>query len=175
MAIKVDLNFKWKRTEWKSGHIYTFKYHAWHNDPQPTVILMYRLFGMNPKSGHFWRLIQCINFTYIPRPMRQQFASTWVQTMERTGGNAAFTWQLCKRRFPYLKHAVRRYLIKPDYYITNVKAIPLEDMESVIVSTWSKDFSKKLRTDLIQKYRKVMDKKKKTGGFMSRIKGFFGG
>lgn len=172
MAINVSLKFKFNGVQWKSGHIYQFDYHAWHNDPRPTFILMYRLFGINPKTNHQWRLIQGINLTYIPRPVRKQFAQTWVQEMERTNGNAAFTWQLVKRRYPGLTTAVRRYLIRPNYYITNIKAIPLEDMESVIVSTWSKDFSKKLKTSLFGKYKKVMDRnKKKKPGFFGRLFG----
>jgi hypothetical protein len=31
----------------------------------------------------------------------------------------------------------------------------MEDMDKVIVSTWSKDFSKKLRSSLIKKFKKA--------------------
>lgn len=171
MAINISLNFKFKGVQWKSGHLYQFRYSSWRHDPQPSGILMYKVHGIHPRTKNQHRYLQMINLTYIPRPIRKQFAQQWVQEMERTNGNAAFTWQLVKRRFPGLKHAVRRYFIIPNYYITDIKPIPLEDMESVIISTWSKDFSKKLRTSLFSKYKKVMDRKKKTGGFMSRLFG----
>lgn len=148
---------------------------AWRNDPEPTLILMYRIRGTHPNTGHQWRLIQGINLTYIPRPQRKAFVQAWVKEMENNGGRADFTWDRVQNQFPYMTHAVRRYLLKPTYYITNVKPIPLEDMESVVVSTWSKDFSKKLRTDLASKYRKVMARKNQTGGFFASIKNLFGG
>lgn len=174
MTIKISLNFKFKGIQWKSGHVYTFKYSSWRNDPQPTAILMYKVSGNHPRTGNQHRYIQMLNFSYIPRPVRKQFAQTWAKEMERSGNNSVFTWQLVKRRFPQLKLAVRRYFYIPNYYLSDIKEIPLENMEEVIVSTWSKDFSKKLKTSLVKKYRNVMDRRKKTGGFMSVVKNLFG-
>ena len=140
----------------KSGYIYSFRYNAWRNDPHPTAIMLYALKGMHPTSGHYWNFLQMINFTYIPRTMRRQFARDWLIYMERFNGNTKLTWQMIIGRYPYLKHAVRRYFFKPVYRITKLQEIPFKDMESVIVSTWSKDFSKKVRVSLLSKFRKVM-------------------
>ena len=53
--------------------------------------------------------------------------------------------------------------------ITNIKPIPMENMEEAVVSSFDKDFSKKLKTDLAKKFKRVQKKRKKTGGFMSRF------
>lgn len=155
MAIRVIMRKNFQNVSWRSGHIYKFKYQAWQNDPEPVIILMYALGGIHPTSGHEWRFFQGINFTYIPRAQRRQFAAAWVREWEATGGSFQFTYDRVKREFPYLQGAIRRYFYKPAYYIQNPIEVPLEDMEDVIVSTWSRDFSKKLRTNLIQKFRKT--------------------
>jgi hypothetical protein len=121
---------------------------------------MYALDGNHPNTGHQWRFFQAINFTYVPRTQRRQFAQDWVETFQRTNGNTRFTWELCVRRYPYLKHAVRRYFFKPNYYITKLREIPFEDMEKAIVSTWSKDFSKKIKRSLLDKFKSVMGRRK---------------
>ena len=128
---------------------------AWHNDPEPIILFMYAFTGRHPTTGHEWRFIQGINFSYIPRTHRRAFISRWLATWEQTNGNFQLTWERLVAEFPYLKNAVRRYFYKPSYYIKNPIEIPLEDMESVVVSTWSKDFSKKLRTNLVQKMRRA--------------------
>jgi hypothetical protein len=154
----------------KSGYVYSFKYQAWENDPEPTVIIMYALEGVHPNTGHQWRFFQGINFTYIPRSERRRFASDWMRIFTSTK-NAKFTWELVKRKYPYLKHAVRRYFFKPDYYITKLREIPFEQMEAAIVSTWSKDFSKKIKSSLFNKFRNIFRNReqfKKTGKFPSR-------
>lgn len=174
MALHVDTDFRFKNVHWKSGMVYSFKYANWRNDPNPTIILMYRIRGIHPNTGHQWRLIQGINFTYIPRPQRKHFAQAWIKEMENNGGRADLTWDTVQNMYPYMTHAVRRYMLTPAYVINDVKPIPFEEMEKAIVSTWSKDFSKKIRTDLAQKYRDVMGKRKKTGGFFSSIRNVFG-
>lgn len=156
MAVKRVYKKRFKGVTVKSGHIYTFKYQAWEHDPRPVVIMMYALDGIHPNTGHQWRFFQAINFTYIPRSIRRQFAQQWARTYQRTNGNVKFTWELVQRRYPYLKHAVRRYFFKPNYYINELIEVPWEDMEKVIVSTWSKDFSKKLRMSLLGKFRRAM-------------------
>ena len=70
--------------------------------------------------------------------------------------NVKFTWELVKRKYPWLKIATRRYFFRPTYYIKSLKEVPLEDVEKVVISTWSKDFSKKVKTTLINKFRNVM-------------------
>ncbi len=142
MAIRRNEKKKFKGVTWKSGHIYTFKYHAWHNDPQPVIILMYALEGTHENTGHQWRFFQGINFTYIPRSMRRNFAKKWLQTYERTGGDIRFTWELVKGTFPWMRLAVRRYFFKPSYYIKNPRLIKPEDVMRVVSDTYTKDFSK---------------------------------
>jgi hypothetical protein len=156
MAIKRVFKKRFKGVTVKSGHIYTFKYQAWEHDPRPVVIMMYAIDGIHPRTKHQHRYFQAINFTYIPRSIRKQFARDWSRTYRRTNGNVKFTWELVQRRYPYLKHAVRRYFFKPNYYINELIEVPWEDMEKVVVSTWSKDFSKKLRMSLLGKFRRAM-------------------
>ena len=122
--------------------------------------MMYSLEGIHPRTGHQWRFFQCVNFTYIPRSVRKQFAREWIRILQNTK-NPRFTWETVKRRYPYLQHAVRRYFIQPNYYITKMKEIPFEDVEKAVVSTWAKDFSKKVKTSLISKFRKVMRNRRK--------------
>jgi len=156
MALKRVLKKKFKGIIVKSGYIYSFKYQAWQHDPNPTVVMLYAIEGIHPRTGHQHRYFQCINFTYVPRTMRRQFARDWVTYMERFNGNVKLTWEMIISRYPYLKHAVRRYFFKPVYYITKLQEIPFENMEKVVVSTWSKDFSKKIKVSLLSKFRKVM-------------------
>jgi hypothetical protein len=156
MAITRKFKKRFKGVTVKSGYIYTFGYQAWENDPKPVVIMMYALDGTHPNTGHQWRFFQAINFTYIPRTMRRTFAAEWTRVLERNQGDVKFTWEVVQRRYPYLKGAVRRYFFKPTYFIKDLKEIPFDMMEDVIVSTWSKDFSKKLKTSLLGKFRRAM-------------------
>lgn len=169
MAITYSLKKKINNVQFRSGHIYTFRYSHWHNDPNPTIILMGITSGYHPNTGHEHHYLSAINFTYVPRQHRKAFARIWKTEFERNNGNVEFIWPLVQARFPYLEHAVRRYWYKPRYMLTNIKHIPLENIEEVVVSTWSKDFSKKLRTDLARKYTRVQTKKRRTGGFMSNL------
>lgn len=152
MPIRRNFAKRFRGTIVKSGYVYTFKYQAWEHDPNPTVIMMYALEGTNPNTGHQWRFFQAINFTYIPRASRRQFARDWTRILQQTR-NPRFTWELCKRRYPYIKHAIRRYFFKPTYYISQLKEIPFDNIEDAITSTWSKDFSKKVKTAVLQKFR----------------------
>lgn len=159
MPIRRHFTKRFKGIVVKSGYVYTFKYIPWQKDPNPTVIMMYSLEGTNPNTGHQWRFFQAINFSYLPRASRRQFARDWTRILQQTR-NPRFTWELCKRRYPYIKHAIRRYFIKPTYYISQLKEIPFDDMEDAIVSTWSKDFSKKIKTAVLQKFRTAIAKRK---------------
>lgn len=140
----------------KSGYVYSFKYIPWNSDPNPTIILMYALEGINPKTGHQFRFIQGVNFTYLPRSMRRAFAKDWVSVFQRNNGNVRFTYEKLKSRYPYMDHAIRRYFYTPTYYISNLIEIPYEKLEETIISTWSKDFSKKVKVSLLQKFRSSM-------------------
>ena len=143
MAVKRVYKKKFKNVIVKSGFVYSFKYLAFSNDPNPVCIILYALEGIS-HTGHQFRFFQGINFTYIPRNIRKQFAKEWKEVMKKSNGNVKFTWEKVKRRYPQLKVAIRRYFFKPSYYITKLVEIPLDDIEKVVISTWSKDFSKKI-------------------------------
>lgn len=148
MAVRRNTNKDFKKLKWKSGHIYTFDYHAYHNDPKPTIILMYALEGTRTwRRGkkvfkHEYRFFQGINFSYIPRSMRRTFIKKWMRTYERTGGNIKFTYESMKRSYPWMILAIRRYFFKPSYYIKNPRKINFEDWQNVVTETMTKDFSK---------------------------------
>jgi len=155
MAIRRVLKKRFGGVVVKSGYIYSFRYQAWEHDPFPLVIMLYALEGTHPNTGHQWRFFQAINFAYIPRAQRRRFAQEWVQTLRQSRGNLRFTWEKVQSRYPYLQGAVRRYFFKPKYYIRNLKEVPLEDVEAVIVSTWNKDYSKRAMMALSAKYKKA--------------------
>lgn len=162
MALKIEGKFKFKNVIWKSGHLYKFRYSNWYSDPEPLAILLYRFKGYHPKTGRQWRFIQCINLNYVPRHIRRNFAINWINTLERNNGNVLLTWQEIKSKFPGIakSDAIRRYFYSPNYYITKVQYIPIENMEEAIVSTWHRDFSKKIKMALTRK-RKSAEKRRK--------------
>jgi len=141
---------------------------------------MYKIQGIHPKTGHQHRYIQAINLNYIPRQQRKAFTTLWLKEMEKNKGDVEFTWDSVQFRFPYLDTAVRRYMIKPVYRIQGAQYIPPENVEDVVVSTWGKDFSKKLDMDLAAKKARSLGRgealkkkyKKKWGGFGSSFFGF---
>lgn len=149
--IRVIKSWRSHGVMWRSGHFYTFRYNAYRTDPFPVIILMYKIQGINPPTGHQFNLIQGINLNYIPRIQRQIFVDLWASEMNKSGGNAEFTWNTVQKRFPYLELAVRRYMIKPSYRIQNPQQIPFDKLEEVVISTWSRDFSNKLKFDLNSK------------------------
>jgi len=174
MSLTIDLNFKLNGIVWQSGHVYRFRYNAWQHDPEPTLILLYRIRGYHPTTGHEWRVIQGINLSYVPRTFRKIFAATWVNEYEYTNGNTQFTWERVKRQFPYIEMGIRRYMYKPTYYIQNPEEVPYEMLEDVIIDTWAKDFSKKVKIDLMRKYNAVKKDVKKHnlnpfGKFLNKI------
>ena len=76
-------------------------------------------------------------------------------------GQVKFTWKRVQSRWPFLEKAVRRYFFKPSYYIRNLEEIPFDEVEKVVISTWSKDFSKKITTSLLSKFKKALTFRKK--------------
>ena len=142
MAIRRNKKKKFKKITWQSGHIYTFKYQAWQNDPHPVIILMYALEGRHPNTGNQWRFFQGINFTYIPRSMRRAFIKNWLRIWDNSNGNMDFTWDTVKRRYPWMRKAVRRYFFQPGYYIKQPKEVGRDDIQQVVTETYTKDFSK---------------------------------
>jgi hypothetical protein len=166
-------------TVWiRSGHIYQFRYKNFQNDPEPVVIALYAIKGVHPNSGHKWNLYQCINFTYIPRSYRKQFVSVWKPLLERNKGNSILTWDMVVKRYPYLQIAIRRYILD-EQLITQLKEIPLEDIDQVVVSTWAKDYSKQVLMSMISKFKKVKSVVRRASPFSGKSmfgrKGLFGG
>lgn len=75
--------------------------------------------------------------------------------------NLKFTWELIQRKYPWLKIAIRRYFFQPNYYMTALEEIPIDRIEKEVISTWNKDFSKKVKTALINKFRNVLGRRRK--------------
>lgn len=173
MALKVDYTFNMNNTTWQSGHFYSFRYRAWANDPKPLIILFYRITGINPSTNHQWRLIQGINLNYIPRSHRKHFINQWTYYYKQNNGNVRFTYQDMQRRYGYMRYGIRRYLTKPTYYISNIVEIDIDNIEEAVLSTYDKDFSKKVAQELVGKYNKVMQRTKENN--KKTKKGLFGG
>lgn len=180
MALKINGNFKFKGIRWRSGHLYKFKYSNWYEDPNPLVIVLYKITGIHKNSGHQWNLLQAINMNYVPRHIRRNFAINWVQSLERNNGNVLLTWDEVKAKFPGLakSDAIRRYQLKPNYMIQNPEYVPIEKMEEALISSWHKDYSKKIKLALTRKYKSAQKKKKKRTddkGITKILKTIFGG
>jgi hypothetical protein len=158
MGLRRGYTKRFKGVSLKSGHFYTFKYQPWEHDPKPVIIFMHTIEGINEKANgklHEWRFIQAINFTYVPRGFRKRFLKIWLKELEKPG-KPKFHWQKVLAKYPYLKPGIRRYFLKPSYYITNLKEVPFDEIEKVVISTLSKDFSKKITTALKSKFKKAM-------------------
>lgn len=155
MALSIDYEWNSNGIRWKSGYFYKFRYNAWRNDPEPLVIVLYRIRGIHPTSGHQWNLIQAINFNYIPQSHRKMFLKIWMNYYTQMNGNIRFTYQNVSRQFPFLKFGIRRYVLKPDYRIQRPVVIDPENIEGAVVSSFDKDFSDKVKMDLVQKYNRV--------------------
>jgi len=153
MSLRRVMNVRQGTVWFKSGHIYNFRYTNYENDPEPTVICLCAVKGVHEKTGHRHNYIQAINFTYIPRRQRKQFVRVWTQLMKDTKGHVLLSWQMVEKRWPFMKIAIRRYILDKGYIQTQ-KEIPLEDIEKVVVGTWHKDFSLKAA----RKYMNVLRK-----------------
>ena len=173
MGLKIDYTFKLNGIVWRSGYFYSFRYRAWNQDPTPLLILFYRITGINPSTGHQWRLLQGINLNYIPRSHRRLFLMQWQYHYEAGNGNIKFTYEMMKRQHPYLRFGIRRYMTSPPYYIRYPYEIPVEKVEDAVMSTFDKDYSIKLKQELAQKYRSARSNVKKHN--KSVKKGLFGG
>ena len=178
MALHIHYKKKINGVNFISGYCYQFNYQAWNADPRPTYIHMYAFTGTHPKTGRQWRFIQGLNMTYLPRVMRKAFAQDWIKQMKRTNGNAKLTWQIIQQRYPYAGAiATRRYFYSPNYYLYKIKPIPFEQFEEVVVSTYAKDFSKKVKISLLQKFSSSWKARKKVNKKAKEVQkkyGFFG-
>jgi hypothetical protein len=97
----------------------------------------------------------------------------WQHYLDVNNGNVQFTYNIMKRQYPWLKYGIRRYMTKPNYYVKNAVEIDAENIEEAVLSTYDKDFSNKVKQELVSKYRRVMDRTKKNN--KQRKKGLFGG
>jgi len=139
---------------WRSGHIYSFRYRNFENDPNPIVLCLYAIKGVNPNTRHNWNLVQAINLNYIPRHNRRKFLQTWISVLEKNGGNIRLTWEMLVRHYPYLLLACRRYLLDRKMF-ADLREIPLEDIESIVISSWAKDYSKQVQLAILRKYKNM--------------------
>lgn len=160
MALVHKYRKKFQGVDLRSGYFYKFKYTAWRRDPHPLIVLLAWIEGINKKTGHQWRLIQAINFSYIPRAHRKRFLNMWMKELDKPG-SIKLTWRKVLAKYPYLKPAIRRYFFKPTYYIKNLEAIPLDRVEHEVISTWHKDFSKKIKMAILSKFRQGLFFKRK--------------
>lgn len=153
MALKIYKKIKHGKVTMREGMCYEFRYTSYENDPQPLIFFINAIKGIHPNTGHQWRLIQGININYVPRGDRKKFINIWEDSV-RKGNDISFTWKRIESRFPYIKFGIRRYMLKPTYYIRNVREIPIDDWEKEVVRAWHKDFSKSLKRIIASKFKK---------------------
>ena len=164
MPLKIRYKKKTHGVKLESGYFYKFNYTAWENDKEPHVIFLNSVSGYHPKTNREHRYFTAINLNYIPRNSRKSFVEDWMEQMENSNYSAKFTWDTVKNKYPYLKGAVRRYFYSPRYYIRKLKHIPFDQVEKEIVRSWPKDFSAKVKRNILSKFKKG---KKKGGGLFS--------
>lgn len=162
---KVRLSLTWIRT----GHLYSFRYKNFQLDPEPTVIVLYAVGGTHPNTGRRHNYIQAINLNYISRGKRREFVTSWIRMLQQYGGNVIFTWNMVRRKYPYLMVAFRRYSLEKGI-ISKLQEIPLENIEQAVVGTWAKDYAKQATMALVSKYKSVRKKLD-----INTIKRVFGG
>lgn len=124
----------------RSGHFYNFHYSNYGNDPIPTIIMLNYIHGTHPNTGHIHNYIQAINLTYIPRNYRKKFVDLWMPILRENRGNVRLTWNRVQKTYPWIKYAVRRYLVRRNF-IKYPREIPFDDVEREVVSTWIRDYS----------------------------------
>lgn len=130
----------------KSGHCYHFGYTRYQNDSHPIILFINGIVGTNPRTGHFWNLIQGINLNYIPARSRLRFIEMW-KPVVTVGANMLVTWKRCQSQFPFLRGRagfipIRRYLLGPGRYIVSPRWVPPEAYTRVISYGLTKDFFK---------------------------------
>lgn len=154
MAIRISPTHKHGKVTMQSGHFYTFKYQGFKHDPKPHIIFINKWEGTHPNTGNQMRFVQAINLNYIPRQDRKRFVEDWMEQFQKSK-STEFTWNLVKRKYPYLKFAIRRYFWKPPYYISNLEYLDtIEKINKTIVGNWAKDFSKNIKMKLAQFFKR---------------------
>jgi hypothetical protein len=126
------------------------------------MLFLYAFKGTHPKTGRQWRFLQGINLSYLPRNIRKTFITEWAQVLRRTNGNVKMTWSIVKQRYGWMSFATRRYFYTPSYYISDLKELPLDNIEAIVTGTWAKDYSKKLKTALKQRFSAAWRQRSKT-------------
>lgn len=160
MAIKEFRSYKHGKVTFKQGYFYSFKYRGYGEDPNPLIIFINGYYGINDSTGHQWRFIQGININYIPRKDRKRFVNNWIKEMNKSKGDLNFTWKRVKKDFPYLQGSIRRYFIKPKYYISNITEIKTEEqIRKEVIGSWHKDYSGKLKRVIAKKLKGVFGRK----------------
>lgn len=160
MALRIHYKKRSQGITWKTGHIYNFRYSNYENDPSPTYIHISSFSGYHPNTGREWRFHQGLNLSYIPRKDRKEFIKIWKENMQKNR-NMRFTWELVKKRFPYLKHSIRRYFYSPSYYIRNPREIPIEEWENEVIRGWAKDFSMNVKRKIASKLKRLFTGKRR--------------
>lgn len=160
MPLKSYNRIKHHNVTLKSGNMYNFKYAAYENDPTPTILFINAIKGLHPNTGHQWRLIQGINMSYIPRKDRKRFIEVWKNEMKK-GSSMDITWKKIKSKYPYIQYGIRRYMLKPTYYMRNLRWISPEDWEKEVIKSWHKDFSSSLKRAIASKLKKFFTGKRR--------------
>jgi hypothetical protein len=155
MALSLIYETNFNGVHWKSGRLYTFSYTAYEHDPKPMIIFINRVDGIHPNTGHQHRYLQGINLNYLDRKYRKAFAGSWVEAYIASNGHIKFTWQKVEAKYPYMRAFIRRYFVRPTYYIKNIRAIPFDNMYREIESNIFKDYSTHLRIALFSRYRRL--------------------
>lgn len=138
--LSASLRVKEGMVWFRSGHFYNFYYKQYQNDPIPTVVMINYIHGTHPNTGHVHNYIQCINLSYIPRNYRKRFVNMWLPTLEQNKGNARLTWNMVVNRWPFMKIAIRRYILKKNLIKYGREILP-EKVVDEVISTWTRDYS----------------------------------
>lgn len=155
MTLTIHKKIRHNNVTFKEGHAYEFSYQAYQNDPSPIIFFINAIKGTHPSTNHQWRLMQGINISYISRKDRKRFVKKWRDEMNKSKGDVNFTWNRVKREFPYLKLYIRRYMLKPNYYIRNIKYIPPEQWDKAVVKSWTKDFSSVIKRNVAARLKRL--------------------
>lgn len=154
MSIKISQTHKHGNITMKAANFYTFKYQGFRNDPSPHIIFINKAEGIHPKTGHQHRYITGINLNYVPRQDRKRFVEDWITNFQKSK-SAKFTWDVVKRKYPYIAFAIRRYFWKPPYYISKLEHLDtIDKINKTIVGNWAKDFSKFIKMKLGQLFKR---------------------
>lgn len=154
MSIKISFIFKHGGVTLHSGDFAKFSYQGYKHDPKPHIIFINKIEGIHSKTGHEHRYISAINLNYVPRQDRRKFVDDWIK-LQTKSKDTKITWQLIKRKYPYIAFGIRRYFWKPPYYIGKLEHLDtIDKIEKTIVGNWAKDFSKMIRMKLAQFFKR---------------------